>query len=337
MMPLHGFSFSSRGVVRRGAALLIVLAALMITLTATTILVSAAADAHLRRRLADAERLAGDLLDAADGPLQHWLAQESSKVALLPDAAEPAVSVLHDRWMIGSERFGNQTEVELTITAFDQCGMVPMQLARSGSPLRLSLLVDVLARLDAAELPAVSDPVALGLDLFPPAWTNEQGAVVAVFPAALLVPPRLFGDAPSRDDDLTASNPQPPHLAIGASVATHNHDPVRINVNTAPMPLVEAAMRLAGRGGIEQVIAARTKRESAAITGTQAVQRSTTGNRESGVEIVTRSDCWAFRIDVHVGNLLRRSWWAIYAPGPDDPSTSRRETWRCVQRLPITE
>jgi hypothetical protein len=314
---------------RRGAALLIVLATLMVTMAAATILLSAAADVRLQRHLAEAELLADDALQAAEAPIQHWLDRESAKIVLPVDAAVPAITVVNDRWTFPRRHENDkQLEIELTITAFDQRGMVPMRLARSGSPLRLSLPSDVLAQLDMARLPPESDPAPLGLDLL----TSDAEVGFDVFPRLPPSPVRRFGDA-SAEDEPTSAAPAP--LAIGALVATHNFDPVRINANTAPMPLVEAALRLAGRGGLEQIVAARAAGKLTNPGERTNAARDSDDSAGSIPQIVASSDCWAFRIDVHVA-LLRRSWWAIYAPGRDDPNTPQRETWRCVQRLPIT-
>jgi hypothetical protein len=147
--------------IRRGAALLIVLAMLMVSMTAATILLSTAADVHAHRRLARCESTASDLLDAADAPIQHWLEHESSTVILPPDVTVPEVPVLHDSW----DDEDDTGTIQMTITAFDQLGMVPMQTARSGSPRRLTLPTNVTSVLDRLELPPASDTTPLGLDL----------------------------------------------------------------------------------------------------------------------------------------------------------------------------
>ncbi len=328
--------------VRHGVALLIVLATLMVAITAATILLAAAADVRVQRDFAHDELIAQNLLAAVETPIQAWLENESAQVVLPPDVRMPAVNVLHDCWKIEitshsgeSDHANNEIEVEITITAFDQYGMVPMRLARSGSPLRLSLPTEVLLRLDALQLPPESDPTPLGLDLFNSELTDGD-AEVHVFPRAAAADPVVFGNAPA--NDFARGTPAATaKVALGGLVATHNHDPVRINVNTAPLPLVGAALRAAGTSGLEPIVESRRKGQSASA-GQQRANRETSDSVEarSIPQIVTVSDSWAFRIDLHVGRL-KRSWWAMYVPTPDNPDTPQRETWGCVQRLPITQ
>lgn len=343
---------------RRGVALLIVLAVLMITLTATSIIMSAAANASASRRLAQADHIAIDLLAAAEEPIQWWLKNESDKVILPlpPTVLEPAVAVLDDSFTLAArlidddEASGESPVVQITITAFDQRGMVPMQLARSGSPLRLSLPTEVLQLLDAADLPPASGTldVQLGLDLFSRAIDDYPD--VAIFPSA------VAGGANRRPFGAQDAARLP---ALGGLVATHNRGtPVRINICTAPMPLVEAACRLAGRGDIDQIVAARTAGKRPDVP--QLFDRAQSGEAASSIpSIVTTTDCWSFRIDLTV-NGLKQSWWSTYtrgrppaplpAPRPPTPTlghpsqirtraiTPRKDhDWTCVQRLAIDE
>ncbi len=334
--------------VRRGVALLIVLATLMVAITAATILLVAAADVRVQRDFAHDELIAQNLLAAVETPIQAWLENESAQVVLPPDVRMPAVNVLHDCWKIEitspsgeSDHANNEIEVEIIITAFDQYGMVPMRLARSGAPLRLSLPAEVLLRLDALQLPPESDPTPLGLDLFNSALTDDD-ADVPVFTRATSADSVVFGDAPA--DDFSRRMPgATADIALGGLVATHNHDPVRININTAPLLLVGAALRAAGTSGLEQIVESRRKGKSASA-GRERAKRETSDSIEarSIPQIVTASDRWSFRIDLHVWGVggaggLWHSWWATYAPAPDDPDTPQRETWGCVQRLPITQ
>jgi hypothetical protein len=282
---------------RRGAALLIVLATLILTMTAMTILAQASASIYSGRTIDRCGRIADDLLTAADAPIQAWLRDESSKVSLPTDAQTPSMAVLHDVWMIDG------VEQALTITAYDQLGMVPVEAVRSGTPLRLTLSTEVIRAVDSLKDLSPSSKSPLGLDLFA---RSDDSRTVPVFPHMATGADRA--------------------AAIGELIATHNSAPPRLNVNTAPMALVEAAMRLAGRGGTEQVMAAR-----------KAGKFATVGSASSPVsaeakfvpQIVSSSTCWSFRIDVRVGPLWR-SWWATYEPGESGK-------WKCVQRLAITE
>jgi hypothetical protein len=317
----------TRPLPRRGVALLIVLGVLIVTLSASAILITSAADARLHRQISDASQLADDLLRAADRPIEHWLNIDASKVVLPPDAATPGVVILHDQWTVP-----DRTRLELKITAFDQCGMVPMQqLARAGSPLRLALDAQTLEELDSMSGGAFAPETPLGLDMLAAEWVTPADGPppMAVFPA---IPDK---GAIALEADPVSGGAPPDHAtlgvrALGGLVATHNRDPVRINISTAPLPLVRAAMRAAGQSvDIDAIIDARRHGRSAVtISGTGRA-----GGASDVPQIVTSSDRWAFRIDVRAG-LLRRSWWAVYAP-----ATDRRNyhAWTCVQRLMIND
>lgn len=98
----------------------------------------------------------------------------------------------------------------------------------------------------------------------------------------------------------------------------------RINVNTAPREVVEQALRAAGRGGLELVLAARVEGRSVSLGDL----RVSSSSSRAAPQIIGSSFAWSFRIDVQVGPL-RRSWWAVYMKA--------RSTWECVQRLAIAQ
>lgn len=304
--------------IRRGVALLIVLGALILTVTASVSLARLASTNRMQRKLDRAAILADDLLRATGAPILTWLESESAQVVLPPEAEAPRIGVLHDAWSDG------ELPYELDITAWDQCGMVPINLARSGSPLRLALSADVRRVLDQVDIKPNEPP---GLDLF-------LGRVIStdvdmkVFPRADSTAPLVFFDAlnpASREDEhpqQPSSQTQPIPLAVGAFVATHSGG--RINVNTAPPDLVKHALRAAGRGGFELVLAARAEGRPVPLGDL----RVSSSSSRAAPQIVGSSVAWSLRIDVQVGPL-RRSWWAVYVKA--------RSTWECVQRLAITQ
>jgi hypothetical protein len=112
--------------------------------------------------------------------------------------------------------------------------------------------------------------------------------------------------------------------SFGAYVATHN--PGHLNVSTAPLVLLEAALRDAGRGGLEAILAARSEGRQAPIP-TPASDRIDETRSNVGERFVSVSDAWAFRVDARAGRV-RRSHWLQYRP--------QELKWRCVQRLLIT-
>ena len=311
--------------IRRGAALLIVLAALILTVTASVSLARLASTTKMQRTLDRAAILADDLLRATEAPIIAWLENESAQVVLPPEVESPRIGVLHDTWSDGNLAY------ELDITAWDQCGMVPINLARSGSPLRLALPADVRRALDQVKIKPNEPP---GLDLFLARVISTDGDM-RVFPRSLPTRPLVFKDpfapsaaSPSVDDDPSQADPPATSTvpAVGALVATHSGGGGggRINVNTAPPDVVKHALRAAGRGGFKLVLAARAEGRSVPL----ANLRVSSSSSRAAPQIIGSSVAWSLRIDVQVGPL-RRSWWAVYVKA--------RSTWECVQRLAIAQ
>ncbi len=328
---------------RRGVALLVVLAALILVTTTSVGLVRLTSTEAARRTFAADARLADDLLIAVEEPILHWLAEEASTVVLPPEAADPRVAVLHDSWSDP-----NHGAVVVRITAWDQFGMVSMDAARAGSPLRLTLPDDARRALDRAKHTENSPS---GLDQLIDHAASDFG--VSVFPMPGPSDAMWFGNGDSLAAPPESVPDQTAALALGALIATHNNNNAAstrrtgrrlrassgrsaggasgtsgggINVNTAPIELIESAMRAAGRGGIEVVIDSRTRGESVPLGG--LIERGSQQQQGNTPVLVGSSSAWAFRIDISVGPLTR-SWWAVYA--------SSRSGWECVQRLAITE
>ena len=299
----------------RGAALLIVLSTLVIILAASASIAQIAATMKQRAEFHSNRVVADDLLRAAQSPILHWLQSRSAFIVLPPDAPTPSIEVMHDQITIEG------TSIEVQIRAFDQCGMAPIDSTRSSSSIRDALPQVVVQVLDRVELP--ND--VYGLDQFS---RHSAPLGITAFPTCSHSKPSDFGDpiylgqevAPDPTSDEPAS-------AIGLHTPTHNPAPNnpgagKLNVNTAPIALVEAAMRSAGIGGIEQIIAARANGKLANAPNLKATLQV------SKMQFVSRSSVWSFRIDIRVGRL-RRSWWAVYIQGSRE--------WECVQRLAIAE
>ncbi len=314
---------------RRGAALLIVLATLVMVVTATVGVARMASTTKSHRLIAERTMIADDLLDVAERPILDWLARESTQVVLPPDVTTPVVTVLHDVWQDQGARY------QLQITAWDQCGMAPILVGRSGSPLRLAVPFEVLHLLDRLSLRRNE---TAGLDLFVNSARSADG--IDVFPEPELTEPQLF-DVANLDNtstpaaDTTASWESADRVAIGAHIATHN--PGRVNVNTAPIELVRQAMRQAGRGGLDQIIDARSEGQRATLVGgpgSEGDGRRGGNQGRSTLQLAGDSTAWAFRIDIGVGlprgGAVRRSWWAVYV-------LAEESSWECVQRLAILD
>jgi len=284
-------------------------------------LVRVAVHDRVRRDVNVDSLLATDLLLAANDPILEWLNKKSKSLVLPSTATSPAAPVLHQRWSAGEHTF------ELRITAFDQDGMVSARDVANGSPLRMTLPTDVRDLVDAAELGDVPEDVAIGLDLFEAATSAAHGQVDqrAVFP--------LRWDGTSRanfvregDVNVVAGGDASAFVgaasAIGQFVATHGSN--RLNVNTAPMEIVEAVFRLTGRGGVEQIAQDRDEGNPVANVPPPAISNDSTATLPT---LVTSSDTFAFRVDIRV-NRVRPSWWMIYRRGGE-------RGWSCVQRIPV--
>lgn len=300
---------------RRGVALLLVLGALIVSVTAAATLARVAATTKMQRRADLATAGAHDLLHALEAPIRHWLATDSAHVVLSPETVEPRVEVLNETWTVGGTVF------EVTVTAWDQCGMVPIERARSGSPLRLALSPEARDVLDRVNVPS-REPA--GLDHFAAALTPVDG--LQLFPAGSMGAPTRYSApdvVPDAETRRVIVEQAPPPVAIGAILATHN--PMRVNVNTAPVELLEAACRATGRGGVETILAARAAGTAATVAPARTPERRGAGRT---LDLAGSSSAWAFRVDVRAGPVAR-SWWSVYVRSDS--------SWECVQRLAITD
>jgi hypothetical protein len=255
---------------------------LVIVTTAAATLARIATTAGSGRLLAKQTEMANDLLAQAEAPIQRFLSEMAPSLVLPPDATEPRAEVLADTWQVAGIRF------EMTITAFDRCGMVPLAAARDVWLLRGTLPPDVRRAVDRID-PNVGIP---GLD-------QMCGLECAspIFP--------------------TAKEGVP---ALGALVAMHSTG--RINAATGPIPVLDAALRLSQKGGLDAIVAARSKKQMPTMTLIASAPMPEKGK----VEVVSGSDGWGFRVDIVAGSI-RRSWWLVYQLiGP---------SWRRTQRLAI--
>ncbi len=304
----------------RGVALLLVLAALVLTLPLAASAARRAMLGRLEASLDAAQRQAGDLTRAATAPILNWLHHEAAEVVLPLDAPTPEVRVLDDGW-----KDGRGILHRVTVTAYDQLGMVPIHAAVTASPLRLTLPEMFRLTLDqSAE--ALSRSAPLGLDTMLHA---TDGAGMETFPQPAAASPRMYADiartASAGDgSDSGLGSVLPASSAVGAFLATHGHGPdtITLNVNTAPMQLLESAMLVTQSDLRSTITAARGRGEPA------RVQRGSPGMEGPSVEFASASSCWAFRVDVTVGPA-HRSEWLVYQ--------RHRNSWQEVQRLVIPE
>ncbi len=271
-----------------------VLGTLVVTTTSLSLLVRQAATRAVASKANANGELLTDVLRAADAPIQQWLTQDSQRAVLPPNATEPRIDVLNDTITLTEDG----PTIDLTIRAWDQQGMVPLDAILNGAPLRLAAPPEIREQVDDADLPDRHLP---GLDL-------------------------LRGTLPAF--------PQPDTPSIGATIATHN--PIttpgrqrlaaRINVATAPKPLLEAALRAASRSGIEVILDARRNGQPVPLGDLPQLGEQ----RQNAPRLVGVSSCWSFRIDAAISSSgQRRAWWAIYA--------NQGGEWSLVQRLVIDD
>ncbi len=298
-MAVTSLKPSHLGPPRRGVALLLILAMIVLIIPVAVGFTQRSLLAGLEERISGQEQVADSIrAQVESGSLQNWLSTESGKVVLDVEATTPRVDVLGEHWQF------DDCTYEIRVTAWDQCGMASLGSIKAGSPLRAAIPGAILERVNAADMPQSE---SLGLDQFGlDPIELDRSVLRSAFPA------------PDESDV----------LSVGAWIATH---PVgehgSINVNTAPIPLIEAALARAGRGGIELILAAR--REGRVVPLPAVVVGEDVGaDSTSTVRLVGASACWAVRIDVRVG-LARRSWRSVYRQ-----SSGR---WECVQRLVIPD
>lgn len=327
---------------QRGIALLLVLAWLVLLLAIVVGVAQVAATHHARRTIDRDTRIADAVHRAAADAIRLFLEHDAARVVLPPDAeaAEvqapevPGVSVLHDQLQLGDAR-----AITVRVTAWDQCGMVPIHRLHPGSPFRAVVPAEALRAIDV--LRSTSESSTFGLDTLMAA-SREDARTMSIFPRhGADQSPRLVGevDPHHRSREPLARPPAntPPAIgAIGAIVATHNDEPWTININTASVALLEAALRHEGRGGIEAILQARSRGLAAQTSSLFPTSARPTGVPTEGraIAFVTSSESWAFRIDIVVGQTTT-AWWEVHQRAPKTRNAG--DQWRCVQRIRITE
>lgn len=273
----------------RGIALLLVLGTLVLVTGSLALITLAAAQSHRAASIATDERLVSDLLGAAEPVVQGWLKKASPSAVIHPDAQQPMVPILDLSW---DERESHRPESRsLRIAAWDLMGMVPSSTSTS-SPLWLA------ASPEWRELPF-----------------SEVSTLLDLAGHALPVHPRLDSDTIALGGQIGIVPTMGPRQAPSAPT---------ININTAPLPLLKAALRLAQRGDLASILKARNEGRLA-----PAPRLSPAADRESALAQLTgRSTLWAVRVDGEV-NGLTRSWWTVYE--------SRRGQWEIIERHAIPE
>lgn len=259
----------------RGIALLLVLVALVLSVTAAAGLARVAATARLRHDAEASTHLTRDLLKASEAPILDWLHRHAGRMVLPPETVSPRFLVLDDAITLRG------LACRITITAFDQCGMAPT--AQAEAHLSATLPGDAQRLVARAGDEWNEHP---GLDLL----TAVRSGTASVFPEQ---------GATDR-------------IAVGECLATHNPSrrdrPATLNVNTAPFDLVAAVYAANDLGSTDAIVDARAQGRVVSPGAPRAPR--TTESRPSVIP-VSMSTAWAFRIDCHAGKI-RESWWCVY-------------------------
>ena len=275
---------------KRGIALLLVLASLVMVTGVLGLLTLSAAQTHRASQLVINERRADDLLRSCEPVVTEWLAKHAPRAAVDPESSEPKVEIASIEWTAS-----DGTECFVRAAAWDLLGMLPPE-TNSSTPLWLAVdpLLRDFERGDAGSMCEISSaPVSV----YP--LTDEYklalGSQLSIYPRS--------------DSRRTLNTPTTPTTPT-------------ININTAPRPLLETALRLAQRGDIASILTARADGRPAPAPPRIA------DDGESFVELTGRSTLWAVRTDA-AANGLRRSWWTVYE--------SRRGGWEIIERHAIGE
>lgn len=286
---------------RRGFALLLVLAATLVVLTAGTLAIGLLLETRRQLAASDTDHHLVDGLAAGERLALAWLVANAERAVLPPEGG--AIALPGERWhtAVGDGR--------LAIHLYDACAAIPARCAGPSGSLRQAL-PPAWAAVPIAELPpeAPQEPadwletieLADGLHRFPlPAPTTATVDWSAVGSVAR---------GPDREQDAA------PHAGLAALVSPHSRG--AINLNTAPEELLRQVFLQLGTGSIDGVI--QRRRRGMMIPAAPEVAEGAQRFR-----LVTTSRDWCARIAVE-WNGARRSWWVVITGNPKE--------WRIVQR-----
>lgn len=253
---------------RRGVAMILVLGASVLLLAAAAVIARARVTSTLRSDTDERLALAWSVVDAAESPIREWLARESGSVVLAPNTDAAMVLIMDSEFAVSG------VPVTVSVTAWDQCGMLPAL----GSAVRL----------------AGQRPGPTGEDI---GWFGHAHPGLDLWEGAgSAFPSRLHPDR------------------IGGLVATHNPRQtgrsrggrVTLNLNTAPAWLIDPILAGIGREGLDAILAARRQGEFVSFRGAN--------HDWQGTELVLTgsSNAWGVRTDVTAGGVVA-SVWSVYS------------------------
>lgn len=299
---------------RRGVAILLVLVVLVVAVTAAANVARVSVTGMTTHRIAGHTRLADDLLLQVEVAAQSWLGTASGAVVLSLDSDRPSLIILQDLVPLGDETCA------VTVTAVDLLGMPGMQDLRELSSNLPSDVIESVDRFDGTQ-------PGIGPDMI-----DREQLERSVYPRVIEGDPAAFGgvvmDGPREMNSTDLSDSAPSLCELVAFVGptpsrrlarTDNQtDPIVLNVNTAPISLLEAALSRSGLDAIDGIMEARSEGEPAVL--------SITIGDERPVRFVTRSTLWGFRCDVRTGTVHKSQWVVFEQAGG---------AWRLVRRIVI--
>jgi hypothetical protein len=249
-------------------------------------------DQHLMEALSAGERLA-----------HRWLVIHADSIVLAPEGG--SIPICDDVWATESG------DGRLTIVLYDALGGIPHTLARRGALLRAALppeLSQIEIPLSAHRIGDVDDVIERLV--LPPG--------VRRFPRMVLSDPTVWTDGSAlansmRVLELSAERPLAP--ALVEVISPHAYG--RVNINTAPMRLVESSCMAIGKPTLIETI--RERRAGKLFTGPEQIANASI----EGLTLVSTSNTW----NVHMTARWRgstRSWWVVL--------TGNAYEYRIIQR-----
>lgn len=267
---------------RRGVALLVALAAVIVVLAALAGTFRTLAATQRAVFIVSVHERHGDLLLAGEQLARSWVMMSSERMVLPP--AGGGVRVADDRLALGDG------EACLQVWIFDGLAGVPLAAAQPGGELRGALP----GRWPAVGLPPWVPGSPPDSDVLERTRLPEQLRRFPVVPAGPVVAWSAIGAALPPETVLEAAAVAPPSLVEVIATASDG----RINRNTAPEWLLRAVYAQHSQGGLDAALRARER----------LVLSEEDDPEGPRIRLVSRSDRWNALIAA-TWNGRRRTWW----------------------------
>ncbi len=277
---------------RRGMALLLALAVVVIVTTAIASALAAAGAATHEAVVGASEHRIDDALASGEAIAIAWVGREASRIVLPPEGGGVAVS--HDRWS------GPDGQGSLQVDLYDGLGGIPIEQAIAGAPLRLALpqpLRGIIVPRDAS-LPTKGQ----GTDILE---RIDCPACARRFPVPLPAPVTFWGAGTGLSQGTAAQVDQRNRPSLAVAVCPHAEH--RININTAPVEVLELAYQALGREGVDALIERRRGGTFSEATGSAGEPKD--------IRLVDSSMVWNAAITAS-WNGVTRTWWVVIAGNP---------------------